>query len=102
MSRARSLVLCLLLLPLQAAAPALASGGVDQERARRALEDGEIRPLGEVLSAVRAVTPGDVVALKLKHEGKRWRYELKVLTPTGKRREITVDAKTLAILDDDD
>jgi len=101
MIRARCLVLSLPLLTLQVAAPARASGSVHQESARQALEGGEIRPLGEVLAAVHAVPPGDVVALKLKHDDKRWRYELKVLTPTGKRREVRVDAKTLAILDDD-
>lgn len=102
MTRIRSLALSLSVVTLLGATPPLASGGVDQESARRALEGGEIRPLNEVLAAVQAATPGDVVALKLKHEGKRWRYEVKVLTPAGKRREVTVDAKTLAILEDDD
>lgn len=98
----RRLAPLLTLLSLLAAAPTAASGGVDQESARRALEGGEIRSLDEVLAAVRKVAPGDVIALKLKHEHKRWRYELKVLTPSGKRREVTIDAATLAVLDRDD
>lgn len=102
MPRTRRLAPVLMVLSLLTAMPAAASGGVDQEGARRALEGGEIHSLDEVLAAVRRVVPGDVIALKLRHGDKRWRYELKVLTPSGKRREVTIDASTLAILDDDD
>lgn len=80
------------------AAPSLAS---DQERAKAALERGEIRPLDEVLKAVRVAVPGDVVALELRRKEKRWQYKLKILTPAGKRRELRIDASTLEIVDDD-
>lgn len=75
-----------------------ASSAGDQGQARRALEKGEIRPLDQVLAAVRDAVPGDVVALKLERESGRWRYELKVLTPSGQRREVEIDASTLSIL----
>lgn len=84
-------------LALALVGPAVASGG-DQGQARRALEKGEIRPLDQVLAAARAAVPGDVVALKLEREEGRWLYELKVLTPSGQRREIEIDANTLSIL----
>ena len=86
-------------LSLALVGPAAASGG-DQGQARRALEKGEIRPLDQVLAAVRAAVPGDVVALKLERESGKWRYELKVLTPFGQRREVEIDASTLSILKD--
>lgn len=82
--------------------PGTARAKDDQDQARKALEMGEIRPLDQVLAAIRAVVPGDVVALDLKRKKGRWRYEIKILTPAGKRREVKVDATTLAILDGDD
>ena len=85
-------------------APLRADG--DQDRARAAVERGEIRPLGEVLAAARTVVPGEVIKLKLEREDGRWVYELKILTPQGRRRELEIDARSLAILgeeaDDDD
>lgn len=95
----RVLFLLLALLPAWAA-PVVADS--DQERARAALERGEIRPLDQVLAAVRRAVPGDVVAVELKRKDKRWLYELKILTPGGKRREVKIDASSLAIIEDDD
>lgn len=95
-------VLLLVILAAGLGATSAAPANDDQEQARRALEKGEIRPLDQVLAAVRAVVPGDVVALDLKRKKRRWIYEIKVLTPAGKRREVKIDAATLAILDDDD
>ncbi|WP_375464621.1 PepSY domain-containing protein [uncultured Methylobacterium sp.] len=95
--------LALLLLPVLAGAlPAPVRADGDQDRARAALERGEIRPLDEVLRAVRALVPGDVVALDLEREEGRWRYKLKILTPAGKRRAVKVDAASLKLLDGDD
>ncbi|GEO99713.1 PepSY domain-containing protein [Methylobacterium haplocladii] len=77
----------------------------DQEQARQAVERGEIRSLDEILAAARKAVPGDVVALELKRKDERWLYEIKILTAEGKRREVKVDASSLAILgqeDDDD
>jgi len=94
----RLLLLCLVAL---SPGPASASGG-DQDRARLALERGEIRPLDEVLRAVRDKAPGDVVSLDLKRDDGRWIYKLKVLAGSGKRRTVEIDAKSLQIVDDDD
>lgn len=90
----------LILLACGGAAPAF--GASDQDRAKAALERGEIKPLDRILAAVRAVAPGDVVGVKLERKGERWIYELKVLTPAGKRREVEIDASSLEIVDDDD
>lgn len=91
----------LLALPLAlAAAPARADDD-DQERARRALQAGEIRPLEEVLRAVRAAMPGDVLAVELDRDDGRWIYEVKVLGADGRRREVEIDARDLRILDID-
>ena len=89
-----------LLLLAGAAWPARASE--DADRARRALEKGEIRPLDEVLRAARAAVPGDVVAVDLKRDDGQWLYKLRILGAAGKRRSVTVEpgpAKYLAAAD---
>ncbi len=97
----RRLFLIACLLPRIAwASPARADEEAD--RARRALERGEIRPLDEVLSAARAAVPGDVVAVDLKHDDGRWLYKLRILGSDGKRRSVKVDARSLRLLDEDD
>jgi uncharacterized membrane protein YkoI len=96
----RRRLLPLMILPLLAATPALA-GDDDQDRARRALQAGEIRPLEEVLRAVRSVLPGDVVGVELDRDDGRWIYEIKVLSPDGHRREVEIDARDLRILEID-
>ena len=46
--------------------------------------------------------PGDVIDVELeRHEG-AWRYEIKVLTSTGRVREIKLNARTGAILEIED
>lgn len=74
----------------------------DADRARAALERGEIRPLDDVLRAARTAVPGDVVAVDLKRNDGRWLYKLRILGPDGKRRTVKVEARTLKILDEDD
>jgi uncharacterized membrane protein YkoI len=96
----RRRLLPLMILPLLAATPALA-GDDDQDRARRALQAGEIRPLEEVLRAVRSILPGDVVGVELDRDDGRWIYEIKVLSPDGRRREVEIDARDLRILEID-
>lgn len=88
---------CLVFLAFAFAGPAAALGG-NQGQARRALEKGEIRPLEQVPAVVRAREPGGILALKLERESGQSRYEIMVLTPSGQRREIEIDANTLAIL----
>ncbi|CAM3230195.1 hypothetical protein JHFBIEKO_4982 [Methylobacterium mesophilicum] len=83
-----------------AAWPAHASE--DADRARRALEKGEIRPLDEILRAAREAVPGDVVAVDLKRDDGQWLYKLRILGTDGKRRSVKVDAGSLKILDEDD
>jgi uncharacterized membrane protein YkoI len=92
----------LLLLCLSPAWPGPVFADSEQDEAKSALERGEIKPLDRVLATVRAAVPGDVVAVKLERKKKTWIYELKVLTPAGKRREVKIDAASLAIMDADD
>lgn len=88
---------------LTAVAVALAAPGVgadphDHDRARAALERGEVRPVAEVLAAVAAAVPGDVVGVEMEHEHGRWLYELKLIAPDGHVLEVMVDAATATVL----
>lgn len=72
--------------------------GHDHDRARAALAGGAIRPLHEVLAAVAAAAPGDVVAVELEQEDGRWLYEVKVIAADGRLRKLYVDAGTARLL----
>lgn len=70
----------------------------DHDRAREALERGEVRPLEEILAAAAAEVPGEVVELELEREHGRWVYELKVIAPDGRVLEVLVDAASARVL----
>lgn len=72
-----------------------------QDCALEAVRHGEIRPLSEVLAAARAKVPGEVIGIELEREDGVWVYEIKILTPSGRRREVEIDARTLAIIEID-
>jgi uncharacterized membrane protein YkoI len=77
---------------------ALAEG--DHDAARRALQNGEIRPLLEILDTLRPELGGEVIEVNFK--GKRRArphvYEFKVLNSDGRLSEVTVDAATAKII----
>ncbi|GAA0520472.1 PepSY domain-containing protein [Pigmentiphaga sp. GD03639] len=84
-----------------AMAPALARDDRcrrDQDCAREALVHGEIRPLSDVLGVVRDKVPGDIIEIELDREDGIWVYEVKVLPPSGRRKKLEIDARTLEIL----
>ena len=70
----------------------------DHERARRALERGEIQSLDKVMAAVRDRINGEVVGVELERDDGVWIYEFKVLRDDGRVIEIKIDAATARIL----
>lgn len=80
------------------AAPALASRD-DHDRARRALEAGEILPLSEILESAHAMRPGRVIEIELERDDGRWIYELELVTPQGRLYEMEIDAATGTVLE---
>ncbi len=76
--------------------PASADGGLekerDQERARRALEQGEVRPLAEILRIVGDRIDGEIVETEFEREDGVWVYEIKYISKSGRMREIYVNA----------
>lgn len=69
-----------------------------QDCALQALKSGEIRPLTDVLAVARDKLPGEVIKVELDRDDGVWVYEIKVLTSSGKRREIEINAQTLAVI----
>ena len=69
-----------------------------QDCALGAREEGKIRPLSEVLAAARTAVPGEVIKIELERERGVWVYEIKILATSGKRREVELNAETLAII----
>jgi Peptidase propeptide and YPEB domain len=78
--------------------PAVADDPGDHERARAALQAGEILPLQKVLERVQRSHPGDVLEVELEREGGRWVYELKLLQRGGSLLRLDVDARTAEVL----
>lgn len=81
----------------------LRHGSVSEEhshdRAHRARARGEIRPLEDILPAVRARYPGELAEIELEREHGVWVYEIKVIDPAGRLLEIEVDARTGGIIE---
>jgi uncharacterized membrane protein YkoI len=73
------------------------SGGHRQNELRRDVERGEVRPLSEILAAVRQKFSGEVVKVEVERHDGRWMYELRVLADNGRILEIHVDARTAAV-----
>ena len=69
----------------------------DQDAARQAVESGEIRPLADILAAVRAKLPGEVVGVEIESEKGHWIYEFRVLDRSGRLFEVYVDPRSGAI-----
>ena len=85
------LILCLL------AGPAFADRN-DHDRARRALEAGEILPLTQILAVAEGARSGRVIEIELERDDGRWIYELELVTPEGRLYEMEIDAATGAVV----
>jgi uncharacterized membrane protein YkoI len=70
----------------------------DHDRARAALERGEIQPIARILEAAARAVPGEVIEVELEREQGRWVYELEVITPGGRVREVLLDAASARVL----
>lgn len=83
----------LLAVAMTVALPSHAGGAGDHDRARQALEAGEILPLKTVLERLARDTPGEVMEVELERRGERWIYEIKLLRAGGSLTKLKVDAR---------
>ena len=79
--------------------PAVAGGDEhDHDRARAALERGEVLPLRAILDKVEREYPGKVVDVELERERERWIYEIRLLRDRGALVRLDVDARDGTVL----
>ncbi|MBP7064196.1 PepSY domain-containing protein [Ferrovibrio sp.] len=90
----RALILTLALLWL----PSPAFADKDAERARAALQAGQILPLGRILEAVQRDFNGEVIEVELDRERGNWVYEIKLLAPHGAVLKLDYDAANATLL----
>ena len=66
----------------------------DHDKASRAVAEGRALPLAAILNKVGGQLGGEVIGLEFKRKDGRFVYKFKIATPTGKLREVSVDAMT--------
>lgn len=62
-----------------------------QRDALAALQRGEILPLARIMQIATTRVPGDIIEIEYKAGPK---YEVKILTPEGRIKEVKLDART--------
>lgn len=70
----------------------------DHERARAAVQAGEMLPLPTLLEKLRRTHPGQVLELELERDDGRWIYEVKLLQASGQLLKLELDAGTGQVL----
>lgn len=81
-----------------AAPRASASDQEDHDRARQAVQAGQVLPLRTVLEKLERAQPGQVMEVELERESGRWIYEVKLLQTDGRLVKLKLDAQTAAVL----
>jgi uncharacterized membrane protein YkoI len=82
---------------LVAAPPVLQADETQRDAIRRAVERGEIRPLADILAAIRDKLPGEVVGVEVERKDGRWLYEFRIVDGKGRLFEVYVDARSATI-----
>jgi uncharacterized membrane protein YkoI len=66
----------------------------DHDRARRAVEEGRILPLKDILARAQAAHPGQVIEAELEDESGAMVYEIKLLSADGRIMKLHYNAAT--------
>ena len=78
--------------------PVSASDHDDHDRARQAVQAGQVLPLPTVLERLQREMPGQVLEVELAQKRGLWIYEIKLLTPAGQLTKVLLDAQTAQVL----
>lgn len=70
----------------------------DHDRARRAVEEGRILPLKDILAMAESAYPGQLIEAELDDEHGSIIYEIKILTRDGRVVKLLYDARTGELL----
>jgi hypothetical protein len=90
--RLRPITLLLALMGSLAISPGLLARGGDHDRARDALEAGEILPLRTIIEKLERDYPGQIIEVELDHEHDQWVYEITLLRDNGALVKLKLDA----------
>ena len=75
-----------------------AADNADHERARQAVEAGDVLPLRTILDRVERDYPGKVMEVELDREKGEWIYEIKLLRKGGALMKLKIQARDGTIL----
>jgi uncharacterized membrane protein YkoI len=64
----------------------------------RAVKNGVILPLSVIEQRLEGKITGKIINIEIERDDDEWVYEFKIITPSGRRKDIYVDAKTGLIL----
>lgn len=87
------------LLPLLLVVVSGLSMAGDQDAVRRAVAEGRLRPLAEIIDTVQARYPGRIVDVELEQRRGTYVYEIEILMPDRSKVEVKVDGASGVILD---
>lgn len=65
----------------------------DHDRARRAVQSGQVLPLRTILDKATAQFPGDLIEAELEDEHGQIVYEIKLISPEGNVIKLLYDAR---------
>ncbi|WP_248919476.1 PepSY domain-containing protein [Pseudomonas entomophila] len=92
-----------LALALMAACSLASARDLDQDEALALRQQGIILPLEQLLETALGRYPGArLLEAELEEKHERYEYEVELLTPEGVVREIKLDARTGALLKDEE
>ena len=74
----------------------------EHDAIRAALQRGEVLPLARILAIAQEKVPGDVIEVELESKHAALVYEIKVLTQSGRVREVKIDARSGTVLSVED
>lgn len=70
----------------------------DHDKARKALESGQVLSLQQILQKISKDYPAQVIEVELEQKSNGWIYEIKQLSVDGSLSKLEVDAKTGVVL----
>ncbi|MDO8990624.1 MAG: PepSY domain-containing protein [Sideroxyarcus sp.] len=95
----RPLLAMFLILGLSVSGTGHAGDPGDHDRARHALEAGEILPLRTILENMERDYPGQIMEVELDRKAGGWIYEIKLLRKGGELVKLKVDARDGKVVD---
>jgi uncharacterized membrane protein YkoI len=101
---AAALAFAVLLLGLYSGSAVAGKKSNEHDTIREALRRGEVLPLTRILAIAQQQVAGEVIEVELEvdDEGHELVYEIKVLTPNGRVRELKIDARSGAVREIED